>query len=77
MTYQGVSSPAYEEADLIEDWVEQRLDAGLDIREATVEAVKWLREDAGGGVMRQMLLEDPQSRSTVRQQLRVALRQLI
>lgn len=74
-TYQEVSSPAYEEADLIEEWVEERLEAGLDLGEATVEAVKWLREDAGGGVMRQRLLEDPQNRSTVRQQLRAALRQ--
>lgn len=74
-TYQEASSSAYEEADLIEEWVEERLEAGLGLREATVEAVKWLREDAGGGVMRQRLLEDPQSRSTVRQQLRAALRQ--
>lgn len=74
-TYQEVSSPAYEETDLIEEWVEERLEVGLDLREATVEAVKWLREDTGG-VMRQRLLEEPQSRSNVRQQLRVALRQL-
>lgn len=75
-TYQDVSSPAFEEADLIEEWVEERLEAGLDVREATIEALKWLREDAGGGVTRQRLLEDPQSRSIVRQQLRAALRQL-
>ena len=75
-TYQDVSSPAFEEADLIEEWAEERLEAGLDIREATIEAVKWLREDDGGGVTRQELLENPQSRSTVRQQLRAALRQL-
>lgn len=74
-TYQDVSSPAYEEADLVEEWVEERLEAGLDIREAGVEAVKWLREDAGGGVTRQELLQNPQSRSIVRQQLRAALRQ--
>jgi hypothetical protein len=65
----------YEEADLVEEWVEERLEAGLDIREAGVEAVKWLREDAGGGVIRQELLKNPQSRSIVRQQLRAALRQ--
>lgn len=75
-TYQEVSSPAYEEADLIEEWVEERLDAGLDLQEATVEAMKWLREDSGFGVMRQQLLEQPQNRSTVRRQLRAALRQL-
>jgi hypothetical protein len=74
--YQDVSSPAFEEADLIEEWVEERLEAGLNVREATIEAVKWLREDAGGGVTRQELLENPQSRSTIRQQLRAALRRL-
>lgn len=76
VSYQAVSSPAYEEADLIEEWVEVRSEAGVDLNAATVEAVKWLREDAGGGVMRQKLLEDPQSRSTVRRQMRTALRQL-
>lgn len=74
--YQTVSSPAYEEADIIEEWCEQRIEAGVDNREAEVEAVKWLREDAGTGVTRQKLLESTQSRSTVRQQLRVALRAL-
>ena len=72
--YQAVSSPAYEEADIIEEWCEERIDAGLDLREATVEALKWLREDAGTGVTRQRLLENPQSRSTVRRQMRAALR---
>jgi hypothetical protein len=72
--YQAVSSPSYEEADIIEEWCEQRMVAGLDLRDSTVEAVKWLRADAGAGVTRQRLLENPQSRSTVRQQLRVALR---
>jgi hypothetical protein len=75
-TYQDVSSPAFEEADLIEEWVEERLEAGLDMREATIEAVKWLREDAGVGLTRQALLENPQSRSIIRQQLRAALRRL-
>lgn len=75
-TYQEVSSPAYEEADLIEEWVEARLLAGVDIHDATVEAVDWMREDAGGGVMRQRLLDNPQARSTVRRQLRAALRDL-
>lgn len=73
-TYQEVSSPAYEEADLIEEWCEKRIEAGLEIQEAAVEAVKWLREDAGGGMTRQRLLEDPQNRSTVRRQMRAALR---
>ncbi len=76
MTYQEVCSPAYEEADLIEEWCEQRVEAGIDIHSAATEAVKWLREDAGGGVIQQRLLDDPQSRSTVRRQMRAALRGL-
>jgi len=74
--YQEVSSSAFEEADLIEEWCEDRLEAGLSVHDATVEAVKWLREDDGGGVTRQRLLEDPQSRSTVRSQMRAVLRSL-
>ncbi|MGH3830877.1 MAG: hypothetical protein ACRDRS_10590 [Pseudonocardiaceae bacterium] len=75
-TYQEVSSPAYEEADLIEEWCEERIEAALEIREAAVEATKWLREDTDGGVTRQRMLEDPQNRSTVRRQMRTALRRL-
>lgn len=75
-TYQEMSSPAYEEADLIEEWCEERVNAGLKTEEAAVEAMKWLREDIDGGVTRQRMLENPQNRSTVRRQMRVALRQL-
>jgi hypothetical protein len=71
-----MSSPAYEEADLLEEWCEDRVEAGLSVYDASVEAVKWLREDIEGGVTRQRMLEDPQARSTVRRQMRSALRQL-
>lgn len=73
-TYQEVSSPAYE-ADLIEDWCEDRLSAGIHLDQATSEAVAWLRCDTDG-VMRQRLLENPQHRSAVRRQMRAALRQM-
>lgn len=74
-TYQEVSSPAYEEADLIEEWCEERVEAAIEVQEAAVEAIKWLREDTDSGVTRQRMLEDPQNRSTVRRQMRSALRQ--
>lgn len=74
-TFQEVSSAAYEEADLIEEWCEERIEAGLEIDAATSEVLKWLREDTDG-FTRQRMLEDPQSRSTVRQQMRSALREL-
>lgn len=75
-TYQGQTSPSYEEADLIEEWCEGRLDGGVELQEAATEAVKWLREDSGSGVSRQELLEDPQNRSTVRKHMRTTLRSL-
>lgn len=71
--FQEVSSPAYEEADLIEEWCEDRLDAGADLQTATVEAVTWLRGYLDG-VTHQRLLEDPQNRSAVRRRMRAALR---
>lgn len=75
-TYQGQTSPSYEEADLIEEWCEERVDGGVELQEAATEAVKWLRDDAGAGVARQEMLEDPQNRSAVRKQMRAALRSL-
>lgn len=74
--YQDVSSSAYEEADLIEEWCEDRLTEGLDIRAATIEAIKWLREDTDSGISRQQMLQDPQKRSVLRRQMRTALRTL-
>ncbi|MET0764529.1 MAG: hypothetical protein ABWY29_06660 [Blastococcus sp.] len=75
-TYQGQRSPSYEEADLIEEWCEERVDGGVELQEAATEAVKWLREDTDTGMARQEMLEDPQNRSTVRKQMRSALRSL-
>ena len=74
--YQQVSSPQFEEADLTEEWCEERLETDLSVRDATVEALTWLRETNADGVMRQELLEDPQSRSAVRKEMREALRKL-
>ncbi len=76
MTYQRVTSAAFEETDLIEEWCEQRVDAGIALRDAARECVNLLREDVGGGNTRQHMLEDEQNRSTVRRQIRSALRAL-
>lgn len=75
-TYQEMTSPSYEEADLVEEWCEERAAAGVGVRDASVEAMKWLREDSGTGVTRQRLLNEPQCRSAVRRQLRRALQEL-
>ena len=44
------------------------------MKQATDEAMKWLREEAATGVMRQRMLEDPQQRSAVRKEMRVKLK---
>jgi hypothetical protein len=65
----------FEEADLIEEWCEER-DA-LHLTAATAECINWLREQpADGTPMRQELLEDEQSRSSVRRQMRQHLQRL-
>jgi hypothetical protein len=74
--YQDVSSPQYEEADLIEYWCDERVDDGLSVDDASLEAMKWLREDIEGGIMRQELLQERQKRSEIRRQMRTYLRAL-
>lgn len=64
----------YEEADLIEEWCEER-DA-IDVATATAECVSWLREDVGNGRTRQKQLEEEQNRSNIRKDLRRRLREL-
>jgi hypothetical protein len=73
-TLNEVTSGVFEEADLIEEWCEERMASGVTFEQATKDCVAWLREDAGGGQMRQKLLEDPQNRSGIRKQMRAALR---
>lgn len=59
----------FEEADLVEEWCEERL--GLATAVATAECVAWLREvPAEGGPMRQRMLEEEQNRSSIRKQMR-------
>jgi hypothetical protein len=72
--YQETSSGAYEEADLIEEWCEERMQADVTAAEATVDAMTWLREDLDGVQTRQQRLGDPQQQSAVRREMRGALR---
>ncbi len=79
--YNEVISGVFEEADLVEEWCEDRADAlGEDeaaaIRSAATEAVTWLREAPNGGKMRQELLRDPQQRSQIRKDMRAAIKAL-
>lgn len=74
--YNAVTSGVFEEADLIEEWCDERAFSGLSPDEAAGECVAWLRQDSGNGQMRQELLADAQNRSSIRKQMREALRKL-
>ena len=66
-------SGAYEEADVLEEWCERALEAGVGLVEASSDCLAWLREDLGGGQTRQRRLDDPQMRGALRRDLRAAL----
>lgn len=75
--YQDVSSGEFAEADIIEDWCEERV---CDIRnrhQATAEAHEWLRsESSTEGKRWQDLLENPQTRSVVEKAKHAELKRL-
>ncbi|MFJ2007017.1 hypothetical protein [Streptomyces chartreusis] len=72
--FQEANEHVYEEADLIEEWCLDREEDGLKALEATAECVAWLREVLPDGRRRQQLLEDKQTRSTVRREARAHLK---
>jgi len=75
--YNEVTCGPYEEADLTEDWCQERIGDGLTQDEATAECLDWLRQPHNeGGVLRQHLLADPQRRASVRQAARAHVRSL-
>jgi hypothetical protein len=74
--YQEVSSPQYEEADMIEDWCTDRDDDGIGPDEATREVDSWLSEKISVTESRRDQLQDPQNRSALRRDLRDHLRAL-
>jgi hypothetical protein len=74
--FQEVCSSVYEEADLIEEWCEERFAAGISYADGAAEVEAWLREDFGNGSTRQQMLKEKQSLSVVRRDLRQALKAL-
>jgi hypothetical protein len=75
--YNEVTCGPYEEADLTEDWCEERMGDGLTQHEAMTECLAWLRQPhSNGGPLRQHLLADPQRRAAVRQAARAQIRSL-
>ncbi|HZM55053.1 MAG TPA: hypothetical protein VFC03_08525 [Acidimicrobiales bacterium] len=71
--YQDVTSPQYEESDIIEEWCIDREDDGVSLDDATVEIDAWLTGDKSPTSPRARL-EDPQQRSAIRREVRAHLR---
>jgi len=69
--YQEVTSPQFEEADIIEEWCIDRDGDGVSLVDATREIDSWL---GAGDAPRRGRLEDPQQRSAVRREVRAALK---
>lgn len=75
--YQEVTAVQFEEADLIEEWCDERINNSADISIETAAAHTWLRENSTDPKKRwQDLLEDPQTRSVVRVAMRKHLKEL-
>ncbi len=68
-TFDEVTSPVFEEADLIEEWCERGMGAGRTFDEASVDVDAWLRQDVGG-MSRRDALKDRQRRSQIRRDMR-------
>lgn len=67
---EAVTGGVYEEADITEDWCEAASAAGIEAGVATKDCVNWLREDLGGGLTRQQMLEDHQNWCGIRRAAR-------
>jgi hypothetical protein len=68
-TYSEVTMSPFDEADLIEEWVSDRVDAGAHARAAELECASWLDVKVNDR-KRRKLLEDRQCASTVRRDAR-------
>lgn len=69
--YQNVTAEQFEEADLVEDWCEDLASTPQELGSETAAAHEWLRGNSSeGNKSWQQLLENPQSRGTVRLAMR-------
>ncbi|MBT2551266.1 hypothetical protein [Arthrobacter sp. ISL-65] len=75
--YQLVTVAQFEEADLIEEWCDERAENSAEFATETAAAHQWLRGDStNAGKRWQNLLEDAQTRATVRTAMRRHLKEL-
>lgn len=75
--FQTVTAGFCMEADLLEEWCEElsNSDNPQDIRESMKECMAWLRQDRGGHTYQEML-QEAQTRSTVRREMRKEIKRL-
>lgn len=74
--YHEVTVEQFEEAELIEEWCDDRVTDSRTVEEATAECHDWFRSDSGANGTWQELLANSQTRSAVRKGMRDRLRQL-
>lgn len=74
LTINEMIAGQFDEADLIGDTVTELVDAGLEPEEARAKVDAWL-DDGPRGTTKREALNDPQKRSTVRAELRMAARE--
>lgn len=75
--YQRTTAAQFEEADLVEDWCVDLAEEPSEIADETAAAHAWLRENSSTpGKRWQDLLEDEQTRSTVRIAMRKHIKEL-
>lgn len=65
--FDAAVGPAYEEADIVEDWCTEALAGGRTLVESQLDAAAWLSE-SDSGLVRRKALESPQLRSNIRRQ---------
>lgn len=76
--YQNVTVEQFEEADLVEDWCDDLADEPSQIPVETASAHEWLRGVSGpSGKTWQQLLQDSQSRGTVRVAMRKHIKEVL
>lgn len=68
---------AFAEVDIVEEWTEAAMDAGIDIETAAVGCHDWLREEESDGHCPQERLRDAQARSAVRRAARRAMQEWV
>lgn len=74
---QAAFAHTYEEADLLEEWIDTLVDAGVQTADATVRFEDFIRASQAAGRTLQHDLRDPQRRSAIRGACRAEARRIV